>query len=231
MNELINSINNSNVNCKGILINVNNKNTNVILGEENILVDGQNYITDKLCDLEFKLSVPSFFQINRSQAEKLYKIAIEFAHLNQDKTILDLYCGTGTITLLMAKQAKKAIGIEIVNEAIEDAKQNATINKIKNTEFICANAADGANQIISRNIKIDTICCDPPRKGLDSQSIESILKIAPKSIVYVSCDPATLARDLKIFTANNYNITKGQAIDMFPRTAHVETVMLLEKII
>ena len=167
--------------------------------------------------------------MNRSQAEVLYKTAIDFADIQKSDTVLDLYCGTGTITLLMSQKCKMAIGVEIVSEAIKDAKQNAKLNNISNAEFICACSSEIANKFADEKFKPEIICVDPPRKGLDTQTINSIIKISPEKLVYISCDPATLARDLKILTEAGYSIKNAECIDMFPRTPHIETAVLLEK--
>lgn len=229
IDKLIEMVRASKLNCIGIVQNVQDKNTNVILGDTYKLIDGRDRIIDKICGLKFHLSVPSFFQVNREQAEVLYSIALKFADIKNTDTVLDLYCGTGTITLCMAKYSKKAIGVEIVSEAINDAEENAKINNISNAEFICASASEIANKFAGENFKPNVICVDPPRKGLDSETISSMVKMQPGKIVYVSCNPATLARDLQLLTDANYKIAKSECVDMFPRTAHIETVCLLTK--
>lgn len=159
----------------------------------------------------------------------LYKTAIEFAETKNTDTIVDLYCGTGTITLLMAKNCKKAIGVEIIDAAINDAKANAVLNSVSNAEFICASSSEIAEKFANEKFKPEIICVDPPRKGLDTTTINSIIKISPEKLVYISCDPATLARDLQILTAADYSIKNAECIDMFPRTPHIETAVLLIK--
>lgn len=211
---------------KSILINVNRKDTNVVLGKENILLYGKETIKDKLCGLDFEISPNSFYQVNRSGAEILYGIAKEYAKLDSNDTLLDLYCGTGTIGLSMADSCKKVIGIEIVEDAIQNAIHNAKINNIHNAEFICADAID-----TSENISADVIVVDPPRKGLDISVINTVVKINPIRVVYVSCDPATLARDLNVFAEKGYIVEKITPVDMFPRTFHVETVCLMSRVI
>ncbi len=226
VNSLVEMLKKENIALAGFVININNKNCNKILGDSTKVIYGENKIIDIINGLKFNLSVESFFQVNREQAENLYNIALNYADIKSQDTVLDLYCGTGTISLLMAKQAKFVYAIEIVEQAIKNAKQNAKFNNIYNVKFICDNAKNTSKHL--DNTKIDVICVDPPRKGLDSQSIECILQINPKKIVYVSCNPATLARDLKIFTQNSYKVKRVSAVDMFPRTAHIETVVLLE---
>ncbi len=213
----------------GVVINVNTRRGNVILGDQYRTIWGEYYLMDTLCGLTFKLSVPSFYQVNRAQAEVLYGKALEFAGLTGEETVLDLYCGTGTITLCMASKAKKVIGAEIVAPAIADAKQNAERNKIENAEFFCGDAADIAAKLESEGLRPDVITVDPPRKGLSPEVISSVAGMDPKRVVYVSCDPATLGRDIKIFAGFGYKAVRAVAVDMFPATCHVETVCLLTK--
>ena len=213
----------------GVVINVNTRRGNVILGDQYRTIWGENYLMDTLCGLTFKLSVPSFYQVNRAQAEVLYGKALEFAGLTGEETVLDLYCGTGTITLCMASKAKKVIGAEIVAPAIADAKQNAERNKIENAEFFCGDAADIAAKLESEGLRPDVITVDPPRKGLSPEVISSVAGMNPKRVVYVSCDPATLGRDIKIFAGFGYKAVRAVAVDMFPATCHVEPVCLLTK--
>ena len=214
----------------GVVLNTNTKKGNVILGEKYRTLWGQDFLMDTLCGLQFKLSVPSFYQVNRDQAEVLYGKALEFAALTGEETVLDLYCGTGTITLCLAKQAKKAIGAEIVPPAIEDAKENAARNNIENAEFFCGDAADIAAKLEREGLRPDVITVDPPRKGLAPEVIASVAGMGPKRVVYVSCDPATLGRDVKIFDGFGYKAVRAAAVDMFPGTRHVETVCLLSKL-
>ena len=213
----------------GVVLNTNTKKGNVILGEKYRTLWGQDFLMDTLCGLQFKLSVPSFYQVNRDQAEVLYGKALEFAALTGEETVLDLYCGTGTITLCLAKQAKKAIGAEIVPPAIEDAKENAARNNIENAEFFCGDAADIAAKLEREGLRPDVITVDPPRKGLAPEVIASVAGMGPKRVVYVSCDPATLGRDVKIFDGFGYRAVRTAAVDMFPGTRHVETVVLLSR--
>jgi len=190
---------------------------------------GRDTLEDRLCGLTFQLSIPSFFQVNRDQAEVLYNCALEFAGLTGQETVVDLYCGTGTISLVMAQQAKHVIGAEIVPPAIEDAWENARKNGVTNVEFICADASKAAADLEQRGIRPDVVCVDPPRKGLAPDVIDSICAMAPNRVVYVSCDPATLARDLKRFTQLGYRAEQAVGVDLFCRTSHVETVVLLSK--
>ena len=213
----------------GVLLNSNTRRGNVVLGDKYRTLFGRNYLMDTLCGLEFKLSMPSFYQVNRDQAEVLYGKALEFAGLTGNETVLDLYCGIGTITLCLAKAAKRVIGAEIVPPAIRDAKENALRNHIENAEFFCGDAADIAAKLESDGLRPDVVTVDPPRKGLASEVIASVAAMGPEKVVYVSCDPATLGRDVKIFREFGYEAKRAAAVDMFPGTAHVETVVLLSK--
>lgn len=212
-----------------VLLNKNSEKTNKVLGEDYKILFGNGVLTDVLCGNKFEISPQAFYQVNRDSAEKLYEKAIDFSDLNKNQTVLDMYCGVGTITLAVSKYVKNVIGIEIVPKAIVDAKRNAQINDIHNAEFICADARLASADIVSKKIKIDTVIVDPPRKGLDIDTINSIIKINPEKITYVSCDPATLARDINIFSQNGYELKKAIAFDLFPRTHHVESVVLLQK--
>ena len=214
---------------KSVIINVNRERTNVVLGKKCRTVWGEDTITDMLCGLKFHISPLSFYQVNRDQAERLYTIAGEYAGLTGGETLLDLYCGTGTIGLSMAKKAGKVIGVEIVEQAVEDAKRNAERNGIANAEFLCADAAKAADMLKNRGVRPDVVVLDPPRKGCDSSLIETVVKMGPERVVYVSCDPATLARDLKIFAQQGYVPKELTPVDMFPRTSHVETVVMMSR--
>ena len=213
----------------GVVLNTNTKKGNVILGDKYRTLWGQDFLMDTLCGLRFKLSVPSFYQVNRDQAEVLYGKALEFAGLTGEETVLDLYCGTGTITLCMAAKAKRVIGAEIVAPAIADAKENAARNGIENAEFFCGDAADIAAKLEQDGLRPDVITVDPPRKGLSPEVIASVAAMGPERVVYVSCDPATLGRDVKLFAELGYRAIRACAVDMFPGTRHVETVVLLSK--
>lgn len=215
-------------NLKTIVINSNMKNTNVILGRDNQVIYGDGYINDILGDFEFKISPNSFYQVNPVQAEALYNIAIESANITKEDVVFDLYCGIGTISLFAAKYAKKVYGVEIVEQAIEDAKENAVFNKIDNVEFIAGDTEKILDDLINvENIIPDVVIVDPPRKGLDRTSINNLLKILPKKIIYVSCNPASLVRDLSLLESD-YDINMIQPVDMFPFTSHVECVAVLE---
>lgn len=214
---------------KSLQLNINTEDTNVVLGDKNILLFGSEYITDILSGVKIRLSPHSFYQVNHDCAELLYEKAAQYAN-PQGKTVLDLYCGAGTIGLSMADTAKQIIGVEIVPQAIEDAKFNAENNGIKNAEFLCADAFDAAKRLSAQGIKPDVVIVDPPRKGCDTALIDTICNgFAPERVVYVSCDVATLARDIAQFTKNGYTLIEYTPVDMFPRTAHVETVALLSR--
>lgn len=213
----------------GVALNVNTKKGNVILGDSYRTLWGQAFIMDTLCGLEFKLSVPSFYQVNRDQAEVLYGKALEFTGLTGSGTALDLYCGAGTITLCLAGRANRAIGAEIVPAAIRDAEENAKRNSVKNAEFFLGDAADTAAMLAAQGLRPDVITVDPPRKGLSPEVVASAAAMGPERIVYVSCDPATLGRDVKRFAGYGYPAVRAAAVDMFPGTRHVETIILLQK--
>lgn len=216
-------------NLTSVIINSNREDTNVILGAKNRTAFGKDYITDELCGLKFKISPFSFWQVNRKQAEKLYNKAKEYANLKSDEILLDLYCGTGTIGLTMADECKTLVGVEIVQDAINDAEENARINGIINARFICADAPKAAEKLKNDGLKPDVIILDPPRKGCGEELVKTIFEMSPSRVVYVSCDPATLARDLKYFTEGNYSVKEITPCDMFSRTAHVESVCLIVK--
>ena len=211
----------------GLVLNTNTKDTNVILGPNYRTIWGRDFLEERLCGMTFRLSVPSFFQINRAQTERLYAQALEFAGLTGQETVLDLYCGIGTISLALAQRAGQVIGAEIVPEAVQDAQANAARNQVPNARFLCGDAGEAAFQLAAEGVRPQVICVDPPRKGLAPEVPEILASMAPERIVYVSCDPATLARDVKRFGELGYPAVKAQAVDLFPRTAHVETVVLL----
>lgn len=212
---------------ESIVINRNTEKTNVILGKKCRVVWGSEYLTERICGVDFRISPMSFLQVNIPQAERLYARAAEYAALTGNETVLDLYCGAGTIGLTMAKNAGRLIGAEIVPEAVENAKENASLNRIENARFIEGDAAVAAETLKNEGIKPDVVIIDPPRKGCEAELIETIAQMSPDRVVYVSCDCATLARDMKIFAEKGYQPQKMTAVDMFPRTAHVETVVLL----
>ena len=215
--------------CTGIVLGTNTKKGNVILGDRYRTLWGEDRLEDTLCGKTFRLSVPSFYQVNRVQAERLYAKAIEFAGLTGQETVLDLYCGAGTITLALSDHAKKVLGAEIVPEAIDDARENAARNGVKNAEFFCGDASDVAKKLARENLRPDVITVDPPRKGLAADVVESIAEMQPGRVVYVSCDSATMARDVKRLADLGYTAQRACAVDMFPRADHVETVVLLSK--
>lgn len=213
---------------KTVIKNINIKNTNVILGNENINIYGNGYIEDVLGEYRFRISPLSFYQVNPIQAEKLYNLGVEMAQISKNDLVFDLYCGIGTISLFMAKYAKKVYGIEIVEEAIDMAKENARINNIQNTEFYSGDVEIVLDKLINKQkISADIVMFDPPRKGLDKNSINNILKIKPKKIVYISCNPATLVRDLAEFE-EQYEVKEIVPVDMFPFTSHVECCSVLQ---
>lgn len=213
----------------GIIINRNTEKTNVITGRKCRVVWGNEYITERLCGVDFRISPLSFLQVNPVQAERLYNKAAEYAGLSGNETVLDMYCGAGTIGLTMAKKAKQIIGAEVVPEAVADAWKNAEANGIENARFIEGDAAAAAAQLREEGITPDVVVLDPPRKGCDIDLINTISKMDPKRVVYVSCDPATLARDMKLFAERGYKPKRLAAVDMFPRTAHVESVVCLSR--
>lgn len=216
--------------CTGIVLGTNTKKGNVILGDRYRTLWGSDRLEDTLCGKTFRLSVPSFYQVNRIQAERLYAKAIEFAGLTGQETVLDLYCGAGTITLALSDHAKKVLGAEIVPEAIDDARENAARNGVKNVEFFCGDASDVAKKLARENLRPDVITVDPPRKGLAADVVESIAEMQPGRVVYVSCDSATMARDVKRLADLGYTAQRACAVDMFPRADHIETVCLLSKL-
>lgn len=214
---------------KSIILNVNSKDTNVILGTENITLWGQDHINDYIKNFKFSISPLSFFQVNPIQTEKLYAKALEYAGLTGEEIVFDAYCGTGTISLFLSQKCKKVYGVEIVREAIEDAKKNARENKVTNAEFIVGEAETEIPKLIEKGIMPDVVVLDPPRKGCDIKLLNAVAEAAPKKIVYVSCDPATLARDLGILKELGYETLEVQPVDMFPQTSHIENVTLLVK--
>ncbi len=225
--ELVSALRQAVPGLSSVIVNSQRDKTNVVLGKKCRTVWGSDTIRDELCGLRFSLSPLSFYQVNRTQAELLYQKAAEYAALTGKETLLDLYCGAGTIGLSIAKEAKNLIGVEIVPEAVENARQNARDNGIKNAEFLCGDAAQAAGILACRGEKPDVIVLDPPRKGCGRDLIETVAAFGPQRIVYVSCDPATLARDLKYFAELGYPPQEATPVDMFPGTAHIETVALL----
>lgn len=217
-------------NMTSITLNINTKKTNVILGEKCVTLWGQSYVTDYIKDVKFQISPLSFYQVNPEQTERLYSQALEYAALTGDEVVWDLYCGIGTISLFLAKSAKEVYGVEIVPQAIEDAKKNAEINGIHNATFYVGAAEDVVEDLYKDDAKrADVVMVDPPRKGCAESLLDTIVAMQPKRVVYVSCDPATLARDLKILDEKGYQVKKARAVDMFPNSVHVETVCYLER--
>ena len=213
---------------KTIVKNINTKNTNVIMGKENVNLYGNGYIEDILGEYKFKISPLSFYQVNPVQAEKLYNLGVEAAKIDKNDIVFDLYCGIGTISLFMAKYAKKVYGIEIVEDAVKDAKENALNNGVDNVEFLAGDVENVLDDLINeKGVVPDVVMVDPPRKGLDNKSIDNILKIHPKKVVYISCNPATLVRDLSKFEGL-YELKSIKPVDMFPFTSHVEVCAVLE---
>ncbi len=214
---------------RSLSVIVNRREDNVILDGKGTVLYGTPYIEEQLLGSTFRISARSFFQINPYATEKLYSTAIDFAGLSGKETVIDLYCGTGTIGILCAKKAKKVYGIEIVADAVKDARINAKINDVNNIDFLNADAGKGAQTVIRSKIKADVVIVDPPRKGCSKDTLDAIETIAPDKLVYVSCDPATLARDVKIMAEKGYVLEKVQPVDMFPMTVHVESIVSMKR--
>ena len=212
-----------------LVLSVNTRKGNAVLGDKFLTLYGPGFIEDTLCGLRFRLSPRSFYQVNHHQAQRLYQAAIEQAAITKDDLVLDLYCGVGTITLAMAGSAGKVIGVEVIEQAVADARDNARRNGIQNAEFFCGDAGQAALELEKQGIHPDVITVDPPRKGLNADTIEAIHRMAPRRLVYVSCDPATLARDVALLKDRGFRLISAQAADLFPRCAHVETVVLLSR--
>lgn len=212
-----------------IVVNVNNRSDSMVLGDKEQVLYGKGYIEDTLCGKTFRISPKSFYQVNPVQTEKLYGKALEFAALTGKETVLDAYCGTGTIGIIASDKAGKVIGVELNADAVRDAKNNARNNNVKNIEFYQNDAGKFMIQLAEQQVPIDVVLMDPPRAGSDEAFLSSLVKLSPKKVVYVSCNPETLARDLKYLTQNGYQVTKGACVDLFPWTAHVECVVCLNK--
>ncbi|QIB26859.1 23S rRNA (uracil(1939)-C(5))-methyltransferase RlmD [Caloranaerobacter azorensis] len=227
--KLIEILKNNITNLKSVIQNINTKKTNVILGDKTNVLFGTKKIIDYIGDLKFNISAKSFFQVNPVQTEVLYNKALEYAKLEGNEIVFDLYCGIGTISLFLAKKAKKVYGIEVVKEAIVDAMENARINSIENVEFYEGTAEEIFPKLYNHGIKADVVVVDPPRKGCDKKVLDTIVKMSPKRVVYVSCNPSTLARDLKYLYEKGYKTIEIQPVDMFPHTMHVECVVKIEK--
>lgn len=213
----------------GVLVNINRAATNVILGPECRTLWGRDRIVDVLCGVRFEISPLSFYQVNSSQAARLYALAADYATPAPGDTLLDLYCGAGTIGLTMASRVRRVIGVEIVPQAVEDAKRNAKLNNIENADFFCMDAQQATADFARQGLRPDIILVDPPRKGCSVDTLQAIVTMAPEKVVYVSCDPATLARDLAILSQSGYRCGKIRPVDLFPRTPHVECCCLLER--
>ncbi len=214
---------------KAVVHNINSQNTNVILGDQYKTIWGSGYVTERICGLLFDVSAASFLQVNTAQTELLYQSVMKLLDIRRDETVLDIYCGIGTITLLAAKRAKKVIGIEEVPQAVEDAGRNARKNEIENAMFICASAEEALPALVTQGVSADCVILDPPRKGCHESVLRAIVQSRVRRIAYVSCNPATLARDCKMLAAMGYQIKCVQPVDMFCETAHVETVVLLQR--
>ena len=210
-----------------LVLSVNTKKGNAVLGDEFLTLYGPGFIEDTLCGLTFRLSPQSFYQVNHHQAQRLYEAAISQAEITKEDTVLDLYCGVGTITLCMASAAGKVIGVEVIPQAVEDARDNAGRNGIENAEFFCGDAGAAALELEKQGIKADVVVVDPPRKGLNADTIEALARFSPRRIVYVSCDPATLARDVALLKERGYTLKNALAADLFPRCSHVESIVTL----
>ena len=211
-------------NLKSIVQNINSKRTNVIFGDKSIVLWGEPYIYDTIGPIRFAISARSFYQVNPVQTKLLYETALQFAELKGDETVIDAYCGIGTISLFFAQQAKEVLGVEVVEEAVEDAWRNAKLNGLSNVRFEIGKAEEVLPRWKDEGVKADVIVVDPPRKGCDEALLSTILEMKPSKVIYVSCNPATLARDLKFLTEGGYRLQKVQPVDMFPHTAHVECV-------
>lgn len=211
-----------------VILNINKEKNNLVLGKKNVTLWGRDRICDTLCGIKFMISPQSFFQVNPVQTEKLYAKVLELADLDGTQTVMDIYCGIGTISLCAARKAKRVIGVEIVKQAIEDARENALNNGIENVKFYADSAENIVPKLIAQGEAPDTVILDPPRKGSDEATLGAIARANPQKIVYVSCNPATLARDARFLADNGYIITSAQGFDLFPHTTHVETVILME---
>ena len=213
-----------------VVLNINPKNTNLVLGDKEEILYGSGYIEDTLCGCVFRISPKSFYQINPVQTEKLYNKAMEFAHLDAKSRVIDAYCGIGTIGLVAAKTAGEVIGVELNPEAVKDAISNCKRNGMKNAKFYCADAGDFMEAFSEEGESADVVFMDPPRAGSSKKFIESLVKMAPERVVYISCNPETLARDLQLITKKGYEVKAIQPVDMFPHTNHIECVILLSKV-
>lgn len=224
---LVKELVSKNSNIKTVIQNINSKNTNLVMEQKNITLYGEGTINDTIDDLNFTISPETFFQVNPIQTEKLYQTAIEFADIRNNEVCFDIYCGIGTITLMAAKHAKKVYGVEIIEQSIINARENAKKNNISNTEFYAGKAEEVVPKLYRQNIKADVVIVDPPRKGCEKEVIDTIIGMSPKKVVYVSCNPSTLARDIKLLENGGYKLINVQPVDMFPWTVHVESIILM----
>ena len=229
LNELASVLEENIPGFKTLVVNVNREKTNVILGNENRVIYGDGKINDNIGDLVFEISPLSFFQVNPVQTEVLYNKALEYAALGENDTVFDIYCGIGTISLFLAQRAKKVYGIEIVEEAIKDAKRNAEINNLDNVEFYVGKAEDVVPKMYKQGKRANVVVVDPPRKGCDEKVLDTIVSMQPDRVVYVSCNPSTLARDLAYLNEKGYKCLEVQPVDMFPHSVHIENVALIVK--
>ncbi len=216
-------------NIKSVVVNVNTKNTNIILGDKNTCIYGQEYISDYIGKYKFNISPLSFFQVNPIQTEVLYNKALEYAGLSGNETVFDLYCGIGTISLFLSEKAKKVIGVEVVPDAIADAKRNAELNGIENVKFLVGEAETVIPELYKEGTRADVVVVDPPRKGCEESLLKTLVEMQPKRIVYVSCNPSTLARDIKFLCGNGFEVKCVQPVDMFPFSHHVEAIILMTR--
>ena len=228
-NNFVKALRKNHPNISTVIINVNDKKTSMVLGERNITIYGKGFIEDELCGCRFRISPSAFYQVNPKQTELLYNKAIEFAGLTGKERVIDAYCGTGTIGIIASRQAKEVIGVELNRDAIKDAISNAKRNDIHNIKFVNDDAGKFMVAMAEKNETADVVIMDPPRTGSDEAFLSSVISLSPKKLVYVSCGPDTLARDLKYLTSHGYKMEKARAYDLFPMTSHVETVCLLIK--
>lgn len=216
-------------NVVSIIFNMNTKKTNLVLGEQSTVLFGEDIYRDQLLGFTFNISHRSFFQVNTLQTEKLYEQALDYAAISRNDVVIDAYCGIGTLTLALAKKAQKVYGIEMIEAAVTDARKNAALNQVERAEFMTSDASQWMAQFVSDENKADIIVVDPPRKGLTEDFINKAVAVEPRRIVYISCNPATLARDLKLFDELGYTAREIQPVDMFPQTYHVEAIALIQK--
>lgn len=214
---------------KSVILNINTTRGNTTLGDKNIILYGDPYLTDTLCDKTFRIGATSFYQVNHDQTEVLYTKALELAHINENDVLIDAYCGIGTIGIIASDKVKMVYGVEVVPEAIENAKQNMKLNKVKNAVYVCNKAEDQIVEWMNSSVPATIIVVDPPRKGCDEKLLETIVKMSIPRVLYISCNPATLARDLKYLVEHSYVVKNVQPVDMFPQSSHVETIVYLEK--